>query len=980
MSIVEYVPKSAQGTRHPNKLFISKYLSRKIPPKAFAYNLAGEEAFLATRISKPQMDAVRIFMNATAETFLSPNALPPAAPAAAPAAPDFQIVRKGCVIADSAGVGKTFEIVGALVAHLFENAANGVGVGRNLIVVPKDGLFATMMAVLDEFMATDAAEAMLPTPPDVFTAFSDISHRLEETDSDSEPAGFAPRPVDGIFITTYATMASRAKEISAWVGGAAHTLNFFAFDESQHLNDITTESAKGALHLIRTHPNSRLLASSGTPFSKISDLGVLGEKLNMWTPGSHQIVAKAVSGRKGGIYVATLLAQTGCYISRILNSADMLTETVVKVDASEANKRLYDRCASLMVKTIFAIEKRFASAANFRFIKARTRATSLAFYREMLALLRLDDVVREGRAYIEAGFAIVIALQSTGESYICKETKGIVNIPLGLLDYVSKVEGAPLWKDLADEWLDVGLPTSTVLDAVIDAFGGMDEVADMTGRTKFVTKDPSSETGERICTRRAKAYNAERQLFQSGAKIKGAISGASSEGFDLHPLEPGDPPRAMLMLQEAYTDTQVRQTHARVARTGQSSTPVIVSFVLNDVCEQRFSKATSSRNSSAIQHGDIDAVVLGSELADMAGTVRGVKALEAVFRALSSSATRENENVQYLVAKLGFASYDDYATYRSTVRSRLEAVGCFDFLFEHKKKRRRAGGRGGGGGRRRGDNDDDDDDDDDDDGRGDDLLASEAAASFSATMDATATASSTSADAVRVVLNSFFHIPLAFQLTLAKHVHAELVYVNSFSTHKKPCQMVYAIVRDTPVPYGAVRALKLKGVQTFASVEKLCEEGGGEWFVTGDSTSAFCVVKIDDVLWRISPKACIAHPKPIFRAERCAKGVAAAMWNENVEDKMMLANVPPKLIPALRGQLAGGMKLQMLKADGDTLVGFTIRIEDLHDAVAFLASQRLVEEATRREVERAAEAEEAEEAEEEGEGEEGEEGESDDEM
>jgi len=189
---------------------------------------------------------------------------------------------------------------------------------------------------------------------------------------------------------------------------------------------------------------------------------------------------------------------------------------------------------------------------------------------------------------------------------------------------------------------ELDLPPAA-LDSIIDALGGSENVAEMTGRKGRMLRQargrerwawaprakPDSGEMDNLNVKEAK-------FFMNGTKLVAIISDAASTGISLHAdaRVPNQRRRVHLTLELAWSADKAVQQLGRSHRANQTSAPIYVLLCTDVGGEARFGSAVARRLQAmgALTKGDRRAEI-GSLDAFNLDTVWGKRALKALLRA-----------------------------------------------------------------------------------------------------------------------------------------------------------------------------------------------------------------------------------------------------------------------------------------------------------------------------------------------------------
>jgi hypothetical protein len=208
---------------------------------------------------------------------------------------------------------------------------------------------------------------------------------------------------------------------------------------------------------------------------------------------------------------------------------------------------------------------------------------------------------------------------------------------------------------LLDAIRNMDLPPNP-LDDLIDRLGGVDQVAEMTGRSGRIVRDNSGKNfvySKRVIDKSSKTKAAvddseeriniiERCLFMDGKKSVAIISDAASTGVSLHAAHGSGGShkrRVHYTIELPWSADKAVQQLGRSHRSGQSSAPVYKLVVTNLGGERRFAAAVSKRLMSlgALTKGDRRAAT-GADMSEFdLDSKYGKRALKRYYNALDEN-------------------------------------------------------------------------------------------------------------------------------------------------------------------------------------------------------------------------------------------------------------------------------------------------------------------------------------------------------
>ncbi|KAG7349049.1 RNA methylase [Nitzschia inconspicua] len=236
-------------------------------------------------------------------------------------------------------------------------------------------------------------------------------------------------------------------------------------------------------------------------------------------------------------------------------------------------------------------------------------------------------------------------------------------------------------QDLLKEIPKLGLPPNP-LDDLIDRLGGVDHVAEMTGRPGRVVRMSSGKGDYFVYTKRIikektaavvddstdRINLVERQQFMDGTKSVAIISDAASTGISLHAANGSGgrhKRRVHYTIELPWSADKAVQQLGRSHRSGQESAPIYKLVVTNLGGERRFAAAVSKRLASlgALTKGDRRAAT-GSDMSsyDLESKYgkRALKRLYLKLQHVDSSGVEEPQSASFLPATNAEEVIDDF--------------------------------------------------------------------------------------------------------------------------------------------------------------------------------------------------------------------------------------------------------------------------------------------------------------------------------
>ena len=497
--------------------------------------------------------------------------------------------RKGVVLADGTGTGKTWCAMLTILDNLhLALARRSPSQAKCLWVSSSEFLRDNVRSELQSLWN----ERLPATSPLKERGRQYCIERLEDVD---------PTYL-GIAFVTYKQLSRQGARVKTFLGPPFASEAMIVFDEIHSANSGDERSectlTRSVLELQQLYCNARFMYLSATPISHNVDRLRAFTRIGLWGNGtcfdSFESFKRDVFGnssREAGSLMELLaleLKGSGQLFCRDMPQSAESRELLLPLE--ESQRLIYDGVVGVLrqFRAVLIAEGDGPSRAKrcSEFMNDAKHAVTL-----LLASFKAQNILPWLRARVEEGYAVVIAIQNTGEKRAASGADVALNSG-GCLDRlqkwylrvresaVSRFENdAAAWESFLSR-----LPMHA-LDVVLQGLGEH-SVAEISGRQVRVR---SSAEGPFLQTFDARRQSeVELAHFTCGRKHVAVLSEAGSNGTRLSSL-PGDTrQRLFVLLQASDKATTTLQQFGRVHRNGQSRPPVYV-FPRTDVpIELRF--------------------------------------------------------------------------------------------------------------------------------------------------------------------------------------------------------------------------------------------------------------------------------------------------------------------------------------------------------------------------------------------------------
>ena len=479
--------------------------------------------------------------------------------------------------------------------------------------------------------------------------------------------GSAIRLAEGVLFTTYATLRSdergeklsRVRQIVEWLGSDFDGV--IVFDESHAMQNAVggkgergdqaaSQQGRAGLRLQHALPNARVVYVSATGATTVHNLAY-AQRLGLWGGQDFPFATRAEfveAIEEGGVAAMEVLARDlkalGLYAARSL-SYEGIEYELVEHQLTPEQVRIYDayagafgiihnnldaamRAANITGET-GTLNSQAKSAARSAFESAKQR-----FFGHLLTSMKTPSLIRSIERDLDAGYAAVIQIVSTGEALmerrlaeIPTEDWGDVQVDITpreyVLDYLAHSFPVQLYEPFTDsegnpcsrpvyrdgqpvesreavarrdrliEKLASLSPVPGALDQIVQRFG-TDMVAEVTGRSRRIIRKGARLLVE---TRAGSANLAETSAFMDDIKRILVFSDAGGTGRSYHAELSAKNRRLRVhyLLEPGWKADAAIQGLGRTNRTNQAQPPLFRPISTDVKAEKRFLSTIARR-------------------------------------------------------------------------------------------------------------------------------------------------------------------------------------------------------------------------------------------------------------------------------------------------------------------------------------------------------------------------------------------------
>ncbi|WP_315783209.1 MULTISPECIES: strawberry notch family protein [unclassified Bradyrhizobium] len=547
--------------------------------------------------------------------------------------------RRGWFLGDGTGAGKGRQVAGILLDNWLKGRRRAIWVSKS------DKL-------IEDAQRDWAALGM---------------ERLQVTPLSRFRQGALIRLGEAILFTTYATLRtdekaeklSRVRQIVDWVGrdfdgviifDESHAMQNAAGNKGDRGEQAASQQGRAGLRLQHALPNARVVYVSATGATTVHNLAY-AQRLGLWGGADFPFATRAdfvAAIEEGGVAAMEVMARDlkalGLYAARSLSFEGVEYE-LLEHRLTDEQVRVYDAYAGAfavihtnleaamraanITRATGTLNAQAKSAARSAFESAKQR-----FFGHLLTSMKTPTLINAIKRDLDAGYAAVIQIVSTGEALmerrlaeIPTEDWGDVQVDITpreyVLDYLAHSFPVQLYEPFTDgegnllsrpvtrdgqpvesreavarrdemiEHLASLPPVPGTLDQIVQRFG-TDEVAEVTGRSRRIIRIRDRMAVE---TRPASSNLAETAAFMDDKKRILVFSDAGGTGRSYHAELSAKNKRLRVhyLLEPGWKADAAIQGLGRTNRTNQAQPPLFRPIATDVKAEKRFLSTIARR-------------------------------------------------------------------------------------------------------------------------------------------------------------------------------------------------------------------------------------------------------------------------------------------------------------------------------------------------------------------------------------------------
>jgi predicted RNA methylase len=452
---------------------------------------------------------------------------------------------------------------------------------------------------------------------------------------------------------------TRVKQIVDWLGKDFDCV--IVFDESHNMSNAieygkglkkskVSKQALAGMDLQNALPNARIVYASATGATNVHNFAYL-TRLGLWGEGTAftdviDFISKVASGGLAAMeVVARDMKSMGVYVARNLSYKGVGYETL-EHELTPIQTEIYNTMSRAWQKVLqnmhVALDITGANK-NGRAVgraKAQFYGAMQRFYNLIITSMSVPSVIEDIKKELANGNAAVIQLVNTNQAATDRQIANANEEELDLdsidltpsdtlIEYLKKsfpvyeyeeyvdengnkrsrivkYNGKPViskeavrMRDaLIEEIKEMKIPDGP-LEMLFDAFG-VDNVAEVTGRTSRIVPKKDEKTGEikRVLEKRSDSHAiADAQAFQDGKKLILVFSDAGGTGKSYHADRKAKNQRKRIhyLLQPGWNAYKATQGLGRTHRSGQVTPPLFKLVTTNIMGQKRFTSTIARR-------------------------------------------------------------------------------------------------------------------------------------------------------------------------------------------------------------------------------------------------------------------------------------------------------------------------------------------------------------------------------------------------